>query len=90
MIPQGPLFHKPQSIIAAKNILYAAIFLGIFSSLIGEFSMNQHNYSSLPGLVTTIVTFGLLFIAIRQIGLGRKWALCKTLHKVHYVKQILM
>ncbi|MDP4250395.1 MAG: hypothetical protein Q8918_09845 [Bacteroidota bacterium] len=74
MIPQGPLFHKPKSIIAAKNILYATVFLGILSSLIGEFSAGLQTYTTLQGLVTTILTLGLLIIAIRQIGLGRRWA----------------
>lgn len=74
MSPQGPLFHKPKSIIAAKNILYASVFLGILGSLIGEFSTDLQNYSSLRGLVITIGSLGLLLIAIRQLGLGRKWA----------------
>ena len=44
------------------------------SSLIGEFSTTLHNYSNLQGLVTTLITLGFLFVAIRQISLGRKWA----------------
>jgi hypothetical protein len=74
MIPPGPLFRKPKSIIAAKNILYATILLVILSALLGEFSTNLHNLSSRQGLVTTVITLGLLFIATHQIALGRKWA----------------
>ena len=40
MIPAGPLFHKPKSIIAARNILYTALFLEalvfIFQQVIGD------------------------------------------------------
>ncbi len=40
MIPTGPLFHKPKSIRAARNILYTALFLEalvfILQQVIGE------------------------------------------------------
>ncbi|HZK64391.1 MAG TPA: hypothetical protein VFC34_09610 [Puia sp.] len=68
MIPQGPQFHKPKSIIAASGILYATIVLVILGFLVGEFS------AGLQGLITTMVTIGLLNIIMSQIGLGRKWA----------------
>jgi len=42
--------------------------LVILGYLIGEFS------AGLPGLITTMVTIGLLIIIMSQIGLGRKWA----------------
>ena len=58
MIPQGPLFHKPKSAIAANGILYATILLVIPGYLIGEFSVG------LPGLITTMVTIGLLMISV--------------------------
>lgn len=74
MKPEGPLFHKPNSIIAAKNILYATIFLDIISSLVGEFSAGMHNYSSIHGLASTIVALTLLVIIVREIGFGHKWA----------------
>jgi hypothetical protein len=87
MKPEGPLFHKPNSIVAAKNILYATIFLDIVSSLIGEFSAGMHNYSSVRGLASTIVALALLLIIIREIGLGHKWA--RTLFLILFILGIL-
>jgi hypothetical protein len=87
MIPPGALFHKPKSIIAAKNILYACIFLAIVSSLVGEFSSGLLNYTSLQGLITSIVTFVVLFIIARNIGLGRKWA--RTLFLILFILWVL-
>jgi hypothetical protein len=87
MKPEGPLFHKPNSIVAAKNILYATIFLDIISSLIGEFSAGMHNYSSIRGLASTIIALALLMIIIREIGLGHKWA--RTLFLILFILGII-
>jgi hypothetical protein len=87
MNPEGPLFHKPNSIIAAKNILYATVFLDIISSSIGEFSAGMHNYSSVQGLASTILSIGLLVIIIREIGLGHKWA--RTLFLILFILEML-
>jgi predicted membrane channel-forming protein YqfA (hemolysin III family) len=74
MLPPGPLFHKPKSILAARNILYASIFLLILNSLISEFSTGLQNHTSLRGIGISIGTAILLFIITRYIGLGHKWA----------------
>jgi hypothetical protein len=83
MKPEGPLFHKPKSIVAAKNILYATVFLTVVSSLIGEFSAGMHNYSSIEGLVSTVLTIGLVVIVIREVGFGHKWA--RTLFLILFI-----
>ena len=74
MNPSDPIFHKPKSIIAAKNILYASIFLGIVISAISEMTNSFGSYSTTEGLIINLVTIVLLFILARMIGLGRKWA----------------
>jgi hypothetical protein len=80
MNPTDPIFHKPKSIIAAKNILYASIFLGIIISVISEMTIHADSYpsgqgySSTQGLIINLVTIILLFVLARLIGLGRKWA----------------
>src|SRR5580658_2216217 len=73
MISSDPLLHKPKSIIAARNILYATIFLGVINVVIGRMTMVEGNYSNTLGLIVPIVTFILIFILTRQIGFGRKW-----------------
>jgi hypothetical protein len=74
MIPPGPLFHKPKSILASRNILYATLFLGVLGSAIGEFSAGMHSYSNPLAISTTIISFVLQLVIIRQIGFGHKWA----------------
>ena len=86
MNPEGPLFHKPNSIVAAKNILYAIVFLDIISSFIGEFSAGMHNYSSIRGLASTVISLGLLIIIIREIGFGHKWA--RTLFLILFILEM--
>jgi hypothetical protein len=87
MKPEGPLFHKPNSIVAAKNILYATVFLDIISSLIGEFSAGMHNYSSVQGLASTILSIGLIIVIIREIGFGHKWA--RTLFLILLILEVV-
>ncbi len=87
MKPEGPLFHKPKSIVAAKNILYATVFLDIISSLIGEFSAGMHNYSSIRGLASTVISILLLLLIIREIGLGHKWA--RTLFLILFILAVI-
>jgi hypothetical protein len=72
MIPSGPLFHKPNSVLAARNILYASLFLGLLGLLISSFvQVAPFSYGSLLSNLSLLV---LLFIAIRYIGFGKTWA----------------
>jgi hypothetical protein len=74
MIPTDPLFHKPQSIIAAKNILYATLFLGILILILSEMTTDFRFYSNTPQWVISLIILGTIGVLTRQIGLGRKWA----------------
>jgi hypothetical protein len=74
MIPQGPLFHKPKSILAARNMLYATLFLGVINWAIAQWGTDLNNYSPVLGAVTLVTTLVVLLILIKQIALGRKWA----------------
>jgi hypothetical protein len=87
MIPSGPLFHKPKSIIASRNILYATIFLYIIYCLMGEFNSGLHNFSGNAGITTTITTLVILLLSTRQIGFGHKWA--RTLFLIFFILQAL-
>jgi hypothetical protein len=87
MIPSGPLFHKPKSIIASRNILYATIFLYIIYCFMGEFNSGLHNFSDKAGITATITTLIILLLCVRQIGFGHKWA--RILFLVFFVLQAL-
>jgi hypothetical protein len=74
VIPIDPLFHKPKSIIAAKNILYASIFLGIIIIAINEMTTGFRNYSNTQVLVTCFLILAMIFLLTKLIGAGKKWA----------------
>jgi hypothetical protein len=70
----GPLFHKPKSIIAARNLFYASLFLGAVGAALYYFTPGIKH--SLPILEIVILILGLAVIIflIRQVGLRKKWA----------------
>ena len=74
MIPSTPLFHKPKSILAAKNILYAVIFLGIIIMVVIGMNIGFPNYSGTPGWFAAIASLVIVFLLVRFIELGKKWA----------------
>ncbi len=74
MIPAGPLFHKPKSIIAVRNILYASLFLGVIGFLIRAFVTILPEPLNIRIFISNLIILLLLFIAIRYIGFGKKWA----------------
>jgi hypothetical protein len=74
MIPPGPLFHKPSSIVAAMNILYATLFLGVINWAVGQWGTTVHPVSLTGGVVILLVTLALVFGLIKMIGQGKKWA----------------
>jgi hypothetical protein len=73
-LPPSPLFHKPASIVAAKNILYADLFLGILSWAIGRWTTTMYALAPIESIAILIVMVGIIFGLIKCIGLGRKWA----------------
>ena len=73
MQPQGPLFHKPKSIIAATNILYATLFLGVIRWLIGQLSLAPTGRSPVPMVIGLVLGLLIYFFLIKQIGAGKKW-----------------
>ncbi len=82
MIPAGPLFHKPKSILAARNILYASLFLSVIGLLIRQFTSTEGHLNA-PALLQTTALLVILFVAIYNIGFGRKWA--RTLFLVLFI-----
>ena len=74
MLPEGPLFHKPSSIIAAINILYASLFLCVINWVIGQWGTGVHTALTVQAVLGLLVTMVIIFGLIKMIGLGKKWA----------------
>jgi NADH:ubiquinone oxidoreductase subunit 6 (subunit J) len=70
----GPLFHKPQSIVAAKNILYAVLFLEIITWAIARWMPGGNLPVTAQTVVTLIVTVAIIFALIKFVTMGMKWA----------------
>jgi hypothetical protein len=73
-VPPTPLFHKPASIVAAKNILYAGLFLSILSWAIGRWTTTLYASMPVESVVILVVLVGVSFALIKCIGFGMKWA----------------
>lgn len=67
----GPLFHKPLSIVAAKNILYTVMFLALLTWTIDRLSWGS---STVMAVVILVLTLVLLFALTKAFTRGHKWA----------------
>jgi hypothetical protein len=72
-IPNAPLFHKPDSIVAASKILYAGIFLSFLNWMLGWWTTTLFAAAPRQSVVIVLVTVGIMFALIKNIALGRKW-----------------
>jgi hypothetical protein len=74
MIPQGPAFHKPKSFIAAKNLLYASLFISAIAVFLRDASLGLANNGGTQALLLTVVGYAIVIFLIKQMSLCRKWA----------------
>jgi hypothetical protein len=74
MNQNNPVFHKPKSIIAAKNIFYACLFIAFINVLVRDFTLGIALNGGILSLTITIIGFGIIIFLIREIGLRKKWA----------------
>jgi hypothetical protein len=74
MIPPGPAFHKPKSFIAAKNLLYASLFISAIYVFFRDYSLGLENNGGIQGLLLTAVGYAMVIFLIRQMSLCIKWA----------------
>jgi hypothetical protein len=88
MIPSSPIYHKPKSILAAKNILYAAVFLGAVIILVIGMSRGFQNFLKTPGWIAGTASLVVVFIFVKQIELGKKWA--RTLFLIFFILEALL
>jgi len=74
MIPQGPAFHKPKSFIAAKNLLYASLFISAIAVFLQDSSLGLVNSGGVQTLLFTAVGYAIVIFLVKQMSLCRKWA----------------
>ena len=87
MIPAGPLFHKPKSIIATKNILYTALLLEALVFILQQVIWTTPDQPDIRVLFSNGILLVLLYVAIRYIGFGKKWA--RILFLVLFIMNVL-
>jgi hypothetical protein len=73
-LPPNPLFHKPLSIVAAKNILYAVLFMEVITWTISRWRPVAYAAPTAQTIITIIVTMVILFVLIKCVTAGMKWA----------------
>jgi hypothetical protein len=73
MIPEGPAFHKPKSFVAAKNIIYASIVIGILGVILRDYNLGISGNGGIPALVTTTLSYLVIIILVKQMALCKKW-----------------
>jgi hypothetical protein len=74
MLPASPLFHKPASIVAAKNILYASLFVSLINWTIAHFTTDPHLMTPAQQMAELVLTLLIVFALTKLITMGKKWA----------------
>jgi hypothetical protein len=74
MIPVGPQFHKPKSIIAAKNILYASLFMGVLAVIVRDSRVGLPNNGGILAALLTAIGLLLVIFLIKIMNQCKKWA----------------
>ena len=74
MTTDDPVFHKPKSYIAAKNLLYASIFLSAINFIIHNIRIAIRPNFVFLGWAVAIVGYVAMIILVKQMGLCKKWA----------------
>ena len=73
-IGEGPLFHKPKSFIAARNMLHASIITGILIIIIHYLFFGAFSNSITTAFALIAIEYIVLFLITRQMSLCRNWA----------------
>ncbi|HLY68796.1 MAG TPA: hypothetical protein VKR53_03635 [Puia sp.] len=74
MIPRGPAYHKPKSFIAAKNLLYASLFIAAIVIFLRDATQGMATNGGVQGLLLTLAGYAMMIFLIKQMSLCRKWA----------------
>jgi len=86
MNPPGPSFYKPRTIIAAKNLSYAALFMGVLAVIIQDATLGIAGNGGMAALILTGLGFLALIFLVRVMSQCVKWA--RTALVVLYVAMI--
>jgi hypothetical protein len=73
MTPEGPVFHKPKSYIAAKNLLYASVFLSVINFIIHYIRLGAPS-NPFVAWSSAVIGFAVTITLIKQMGFCKKWA----------------
>ena len=71
---EGPLFHKPKSFIAAKNLLYASIITAVLTIVMHYLFYGAFNNNATTSFVLIALAYLILFLIVKQMSLCRKRA----------------
>lgn len=74
MQPANPLFHKPTTIVAAKNILYASLFLTLINWTVAHFTIDPNLLSSTQQIIELVFSLLIVFALTKLVTMGKKWA----------------
>ncbi len=74
MTPDDPIFHKPKNFIAAKNLLYASVFLSVIIFIINNIKLSISSNFLVLGWCVAAAAYIAMIIFIKQMGLCKKWA----------------
>jgi hypothetical protein len=74
MMIDGPIFHKPKSFIAAKNLLYASIFLSVIDFIIYNLRLSTRPNHLFLYWASAALGYAIMIIFIKQMALCKKWA----------------
>ena len=74
MIPPGPLFHKPSSVIAARNILFATLAIYVVFYILAQWVFEPSGQLNIRTATSNAVLLILLYVAVHFIGFGKNWA----------------
>ena len=88
MIQSSPLFHKPKSILAAKNILFAVIFLGVIFILFIGVNIGYQDPSASSLWIAGVASLAILFLLVRFMERGKRWA--RNIFLVYFICETIL
>ena len=74
MTTDDPIFHKPKSFIAAKNLFYASVFLSVIIFIIHNIRPNLSSNFLVLGMCVAVAAYIAMIILVKQMALCKKWA----------------
>lgn len=70
----GPLFHKPKSFLAARQVLYTGIFLGVVQFVLSELNVGLAKSGGMPAGTIVVAYSAITLWLIKEMSICLKWA----------------